>query len=308
MLSLLLGGALLAPAADPPRYVERGAQLEKLWSAGEFTEGPAEGPDGCVYFSDIGNRIMRFDPKTKETSAYRDPSGRSNGLKFDTRGRLIACEGANTGGRRRVSVTEPDGTLRTLADKFDGKAFNSPNDLCLDAHGRVYFSDPRYVGNEPRELDHESVYRIDPDGKVTRVVSDVKKPNGLVVSPDGKTLYVAESGSEAGSARQLLAYPLAADGTVGPKKVLHDFGNGRGIDGMTVTADGTIVATAGNGPAGGIYFFSPEGKQLGFLATPEDPNNCCLAGRDRKTLYITAGKSLYRVRLTVAGAPTAPAK
>ena len=299
--------ALLAPAVPPELpYVAPRSKIEKLWSEGEFTEGPAEGPDGCVYFSDIGNRIMKFDPKTGKTAVFRDPSGRSNGLKFDAKGRLVACEGANTGGGRRISVTEKDGTVKTLADKFDGKAFNSPNDLTLDGKGRVYFTDPRYVGDEKRELDHESVYRVDPDGKVTRIISDVTKPNGIVISPDGKTLYLAESNSDKKKPRELRAYPLKADGTVGEGKKLHDFGEERGIDGMTVTTDGTIVATAGKGKAGGIYFFSPEGKQLAFLPTPEDPNNCCFAGKDRKTLYITAGKSLYRVDLTLAGAPTVP--
>jgi len=305
MLPLLI--ALAAPAADPlPTFVAPGARLEKLWGDGEFTEGPAEGPDGCVYFSDIGNRIMRFDPMTGKTSTFRDPSGRSNGLKFDAKGRLIACEGANTGGNRRISITEKDGTVRTLADKFGGKRFNSPNDLTLDAKGRVYFSDPRYVGTEPRELDHESVYRVDPDGTVTRVTADVRKPNGLVISPDGKTLYVSDHNGEAAPARALVAYPLNADGAVGPRRVLHDFGKERGIDGMTVAADGTVVATAGAKAAGGVYFFAPDGKKLGFLPTPEDPNNCCFAGPDRRTLYVTAGKSLYRVTLTLAGAPAAP--
>ena len=115
--------------------VAEGAKLEKLWGEGEFTEGPAEGPDGCIYFSDIGNRIMKFDPKTGKTTAFRDPSGRSNGLKFDAKGRLVACEGANTGGGRRISITEKDGTVKTLADSFEGKRFNSPNDLTLDAQG-----------------------------------------------------------------------------------------------------------------------------------------------------------------------------
>lgn len=305
MLPLLI--ALAAPAADPlPTFVAPGARLEKLWGDGEFTEGPAEGPDGAIYFSDIGNRILRFDPKTGKTTAFRDPSGRSNGLKFDAKGRLIACEGANAGGNRRVSVTEKDGTVRTLADKYGGKRFNSPNDLTLDTKGRVYFSDPRYVGAEPRELDHESVYRIDPDGTVTRVTTDVRKPNGLVISPDGKTLYVSDHSGEAAQSRALVAYPLTADGSVGPRRVLHDFGKERGIDGMTVAADGTVVATAGAKAAGGIYFFDPDGKKLGFLPTPEDPNNCCFAGPDRRTLYVTAGKSLYRVTLTLAGAPAAP--
>lgn len=305
MLALVI--ALAAPAADPPRsFVAPNAALEKLWGDGEFTEGPAEGPDGCVYFSDIGNRIMRFDPKTKATSTFRDPSGRSNGLKFDAKGRLIACEGANTGGNRRISVTEKDGTVKTLADKFGGKRFNSPNDLTLDAKGRIYFSDPRYVGAEPRDLDHESVYRIDPDGTVTRVTTEVRKPNGLVISPDGKTLYVSDHSGDAGGSRALVAYPLNPDGTVGARRVLHDFGKERGIDGMTVAADGTIVATAGAKAAGGIYFFAPDGTKLGFLPTPEDPNNCCFAGPDRRTLYVTAGRSLYRVTLTLAGASPVP--
>src|SRR5437660_2997408 len=119
---------------------------------------------------------MQFDPASGKTIEYRTPSARANGLKFDAQGRLVACEGANTGGNRRVSITEKDGTVRTLADRWDGKRFNSPNDLCLDARGRVYFSDPRYVGSEPREIDTESVYRIDLDGKVTGVVADVQKP------------------------------------------------------------------------------------------------------------------------------------
>lgn len=273
------------------------ARLEKLWGEGSFTEGPTEGPDGCIYFSDIGNRIMKYDPRTGKTTVFRDPSGRSNGLKFDAQGRLIACEGANTGGGRRLSITEKDGTIRTLADKYQGKRFNSPNDLTLDRQGRIYFSDPRYVGEEPRELDHESVYRVDPDGTVTRVTQDTVKPNGLVLSPDGKTLYVAEHSDKPDGPRLLLAYPVRPDGTLGPRRVLYDFGRERGIDGMTVTPEGLLVAAAGAGDKGGIYFFSPDGKKLAFLPTPEAPSNCCLAGPDKRTLYITAGKSLYRIRL-----------
>lgn len=300
MFTLLL--ALAAPiAAEEKSFTAPDSKIEKLWGEGSFTEGPVEGPDGCVYFSDIGNRIMKFDPKTGKATEFRNPSGRANGLKFDAMGRLIACEGANTGGNRRVSITEKDGTVKTLADKFEGKAFNSPNDLTLDSKGRIYFSDPRYVGSEKRELDHDSVYRIDPDGKLTHLIKDVIKPNGLVISPDGKTLYVADHSGEPQLTRKLVAYPLNADGSVGARKELYDFGKERGIDGMTVATDGTVVATAGRGPAAGIYFFSPEGKKIGFLPTPEDPSNCCFAGADRKTLYVTAGKSLYRVKLTLVG-------
>src|SRR5437868_911110 len=128
-----------------------GAKWEKLWSEGEFTEGPAYGPDACVYFSDIGNRIMKFDPATGKTTEYRNPSGRANGLDFDKEGRLLAAEGANTGGQRRITRTEKDGKITVLADRWNGKKFNSPNDLISAPDGGVYFTDPRYVGDEPRE-------------------------------------------------------------------------------------------------------------------------------------------------------------
>lgn len=282
-------------------FLAPGAKLEKLWIEGEFTEGTIPAPDGTIYFSDIGNRIMRFDPKTGKTRVYRDPSGRSNGLAFDAKGRLIATEGANTGGSRRISITEADGKVRTLADQWMGKKFNSPNDLTVDGKGRVYFTDPRYVGKESREIDTESVYRVDTDGTVSRLITDVTKPNGIAIAPDEKTLYVAESNSDKDKPRQLLAYPLREDGSVGPKKVLYDFGADRGIDGMKVSAEGYIVATAGTKATAGISIFTPEGKKVGFIPVPEDPNNCCFGGPGSKTLYIAAGKSLYRIDVTLAG-------
>jgi gluconolactonase len=291
----------ISALADDAKFFPAEAKLEKLWGDGEFTEGPCLGPDGCIYFSDIGNRIMKFDPVTKKTSVFRDPSGRSNGLKFDKQGRLVACEGANTGGNRRISITDKDGNVKSLADKYNGKRFNSPNDLTLDSKGRVYFTDPRYVGDEKLELDTQSVYRIDADGKVTKIIIDVKKPNGIVLSPDEKTLYLAESNSDPKEARLLLAYPLKEDGTVGLSKKLYDFGADRGIDGMTVTTDGQIVATAGKDKTAGVSIFTPEGKKIGFLPTPEDPSNCCFGGKDLNTLYITAGKSLYRVETLMTG-------
>jgi gluconolactonase len=188
---LLIGSCVLSlvavpAAADNNQILPAGAKLEKLWSEGEFTEGPAYGPDGRIYVSDIGNRIMRYDPATGQTTVYREPSGRANVLDFDPQGRLVAAEGANTGGARRVSITEKDGTVRTLADRWKGKRFNSPNDVTIDFKGRVYFTDPRYVGDEPREIATESVYRVDPDGSVTQIITDVQRPNGIVLSPDMK--------------------------------------------------------------------------------------------------------------------------
>jgi gluconolactonase len=289
----------LNSVASADDIIPKDAKLEKLWSEGEFTEGPAHGPDGCIYFSDIGNRIMKFDPQANRTTEFRNPSGRANGLDFDPQGRLVACEGANTGGNRRISRTEKDGTVRVLADKWQGKRFNSPNDLTIDAKGRVYFTDPRYVGNEPRELDKESVYRIDADGTVTRIIADVTKPNGIILAPDMKTLYLAESHPKGD--RLLLAYPLKEDGSVGTKKVLHDFGADRGIDGMSIDIQGNLYATAGQGKTGGVHIFTAEGKKIGFIPTPETPTNCVFGGADRKMLYVTAGRSLYRVHLNAEG-------
>lgn len=279
--------------------VAEGSKVEKLWSKGEFTEGPAQGPDSCIYFSDIGNRIMKFDPATGKTTEFRKPSGRANGLDFDPKGRLIACEGANTGGNRRVTMTEKNGKIRVLAESWMGKRFNSPNDLTIDSQGRVFFTDPRYVGNEKRELDKESVYRIDTDGAVTRIIDHVKKPNGIILSPDMKWLYLAENDPK--GKRLLLKYPLNKDGSVGKHKVLHDFGKGRGIDGMAIDSKGNVYATAGRGDKAGVYVFSPEGNIITVIPTPESPSNCVFGGKDRKTLYITAGISLYRIKTKIPG-------
>jgi gluconolactonase len=247
---------------------------------------------------DIGNRIMRFDPATGRTTGYRDPSGRANGLDFDPEGRLVAAEGAN-GGNRRITRTERDGKITVLTDRWQGKRFNSPNDLTIDTRGRVYFTDPRYSGDEKREIDTESVYRIDPDGKVTQLITDVQKPNGIVLSPDMKTLYLADSNPRGN--RHLLAYPLRPGGGVGAKKLLHDFGKDRGIDGMCVDVDGNIYGAAGQGATAGVHVFSSKGEKLAFIPTPETPTNCVFAGDDRKTLYVTAGKSLYRIKLNARG-------
>lgn len=295
-------------------YVPEGTKLELLWAEGEFTEGPALAPDGSIIFSDIGNRLMRFDVKSGQTAVFRDPSGRANGLIFDQRGQLLACEGASSGGNRRISITTgisggKDGAVKTLADKYDGKRFNSPNDLAVDAHGRVYFTDPRYVGNDPREIDFEGVFLVATDGQVSLATRDVQKPNGILVSPDGKTVYVADN--NASGNRHLLSFVVQKDGTLAHKKVLYEFVGGRGIDGMTLDKHGNIYATAGTGDKAGIYVFSPVGNTLAFLATPGDPTNCEFGGGgDAKTLYITAalakptdkGKfGLYRAKLAKEG-------
>lgn len=294
---LLLPIVLLTLAGEPDAIIPPGAKLEKLWGEGSFTEGGALMGDGSILFSDIGDRIMKFDPKTGKTAAFRDPSGRANGMIYDPKGRLIVAEGANTGGHRRVTATDPDGTVHVLADTYQGKKFNSPNDVAVDAQGRVYVSDPRYVGKEPRELDFEAVFRIDPDGSVHKLETTATKPNGLAVSPDGKTLYIADNGSKR---RALLACDLDASGNVSNPRALLTFDDG-GIDGMTVTVDGLIVATKGKKDANGVTIFSPEGKTVGFIPVPDDTTNVEFGGDDRKTLYITAGVSLYRIKTNLTG-------
>lgn len=284
------------------------AKFEVVWGQGEFTEGPALGSDGLMYFSDIGNRIYRFDSKTKQTEVYRDPSGRSNGLIFDSDGRLYAAEGANSGGQRRITVTDDDGKVRVLADKYEGKRFNSPNDIAVDRKGNVYFTDPRYLGEEPRELDFEGVFIVSPKGEVRVATREAKKPNGIVLSPDGGSCYVSENNPD--GKRELLKFKVQPDGTLADKQSLHDFGTGRGIDGMTVDAVGNIYATAGTGEKAGIWVFDPAGQLLAWFATPGDPTNCEFGGGEEKNvLYVTTALSkekpivygLARISLLPAG-------
>lgn len=303
------------PSGDP-EILPAGARLEELWNEGEFTEGVAVGPDGAIYFSDITRdekpgRVLRFDVPTGKVSVFCPDSGKSNGLMFDRNGRLIAACGANHGKRALCEIT-PDGKVKVLVDRFQGKAFNAPNDLVIHPGGSMYFSDPRYLGPEPMELDHMSVYRYDADGSVRRVTTDITKPNGLVVSPDGGTLYVAETdngttqiveGQKTAPGRMTLnAFPILRDGSLGSKRVLVDFGKETGIDGMTVDVRGNIYAAVRSEARHGIVVYSPAGKERAYIPTQPLPTNCCFGrGKDARRLYITAGTGLYRIGLNVEG-------
>jgi len=307
-----------------PLFVKQPVKREAIVA---FTEGPAYHPTGNVYFTDIvNNRIMRRD-STGATHVFRTPSGRANGLLFDHLGRLMACEGGREGGNRRVTRTEHNGTVTVLADNFQGKKFNSPNDLAIDSKGRVYFSDPRYGGREDmQQIDAngkpiEGVYRIDTDGKVTRIIDhEVDRPNGILVSPGDKKLFVAGNVNDGpnnglGGARRLWRFDLNADGTVDKKsrKLLFDWGPDRGPDGMAMDQKGRLFVTAGfNVPKppvetskkykAGVYVISPEGELLGFIPVLEDMcTNCTFGDADLKTLYITAGHKLWSVRLDTPG-------
>ena len=182
------------------------AKLELLWSEGEFTEGPVAAGDGAILFSDIGDRILRLDPKTKAVTEFRAPSGKSNGLEFNAKGELVACEGAGAGGNRRISITDTSGKVRTLADRYRGKRFNSPNDLAIAASGDVNYPPPRSVGHDPRYLDFEGVFLANQTPPPRGAPRDVEKPNGIIVTPDGKTVYVSDNNSRADGNHQLVSF------------------------------------------------------------------------------------------------------
>jgi gluconolactonase len=266
-----------------------------------FAEGPAWDGAGLL-FSDIKNsRTMRYDPASGSTAAVREGTNEANGLMFDTAGRLYACEG----GGRRLTRYEPGGGTTVIAERFEGRRLNSPNDLAIDARGRIWFTDPRY-GDErgDMELDHESVFRLDPqpDGSWTirRMTFDTTRPNGLLISADQKTLYVAQSEYGEGKKRELRAYAIQDDERLGPYEVLHNFYPHRGIDGMCLDTDGNIIATAGwevSGPGPMIYVFAPNGRVLETHPVPSDrPTNCTFGGPKLSTLYVTTGSGdVFRV-------------
>lgn len=278
-------------------------QFERIDGPYTLTEGPAWDGSGLLY-TDIGNsRILRYDPKTKKSRVYRAGTNGCNGLMLDKQGRLYGCEQRS----RRIVRYEPDGTATVLADRFEGKRLNSPNDLAIDALGRIWFTDPRYGDDHAdRELDHDSVYRLDPpttpDGgwAIQRITFDTTRPNGLLITPDMRTLYVAQSDYATTSVRQLRAYPIDDNGTAGKPVVLHDFGPDRGIDGMCLDTQGDIVASTGwdrGGPGSSITVFSSTGTVLERHPTPVDrPTNCTFGGPDLRTLYVTTiGGWLFRV-------------
>jgi gluconolactonase len=266
-----------------------------------LTEGPAWDGDALLYTEITANTVWRYDPRSKQRSAFRKDTNGANGLYFDRTGRLFACEGAG----RRITMYEPGKPAVPVASDSGGKQFNEPNDLAIDSDGRIYFSDPNY-GGRPMLLDHESVWRADPyfggSWSVTRATFDTERPNGVLLSPDQKTLYVAESPRGPALRRQLRAYPVNNDGSLGDHQVLHDFGPYRGIDGMAMTIEGMIVATAGyrtGGPGPMIYVFAPSGRVISTHRTPpetDSPTNCTYAEEGLDVLYVTfATGHVYRV-------------
>jgi gluconolactonase len=288
-----------------------------------FLEGPAVDAEGNVFFSDIvGNRILTMNSRG-ETSVFRSDSGRANGNAFDAAGRLITCEGLGlgAGGRRRLVRTDlKTGETKVLTERYEGKRYNSPNDVCVDGQGRIWFTDPRYGDRADMELDVEGVYRIDPDGRVAQVIGQphVQKPNGIAVAPDGNTLYVADSNDAVDGNRKVWAWNIARSGELDGRRLLFDFAQGRGGDGIRTDCEGNVWIAAGiqtPRPPGevtdvppGIYVVSPHGKLLGRIPIPEDyVTNLAFGGRELKTLYVTAGTSIYQFPVAVSGYAAYPA-
>jgi len=329
LIPMTIGCILAADITAAPDIVPVGSKVElvartQAAQTTPFTEGPVY-REGYLYFTDTSNsrilrvRVDRPAPLPLPLEIFREPSGRANGLEFDAAGRLLACEGGGSGGGRRVTRTESGGALTPLAERYEGKRLNSPNDLTVDAKGRIYFTDPRYGNRDGLELDKESVYRIDSSGKLVRIITDVERPNGIAVSPDQQTLYVVDNNPSRGGARKVYAYALRADGSVGARRVLHNFGTGRGGDGMCLDRDGNAYITAGlNGGfspeqdssvKAGVYIISPQGKAVGFVPVPEDSvTNCTFGGPELKSLYITAGTALWRIDLNARGLAPRSAK
>jgi gluconolactonase len=325
-VTLFLCGLVSAQEA----IFEPGAKLKVEAAGGAGGEGPAWHPALGV-LSSGGGHIYWLDLDGK-SRILRKKAG-TNGLLFDIQGRLLACEPE----KRRVTRTElqikkmvrdkneitVSEKVTVLTDRYEGKRYNTPNDITLDSKGRIYFSDPRYGPRDDMEIRDdqgrtiEGVYRIDPDDKVTRVIGrEVDRANGVLVSADDRYLYVADNNNDTvGGARTLWRFDLKPDGNVdlASKKLIYDWGKGRGPDGVKQDKAGRLFVAAGlnkpNPPAepatdvkGGIYVLSPEGKLLAFLPVPTDEvTNCAFGGADRQTLYITGGGTLYSIRTAAPG-------
>lgn len=298
--------ALSCFSADVPRV--------EVATTAALLEGPASDRLGDVYFSDLANQRIWKLGADGVRSVYRERSNVAIGLLVDPQGRLIACEGGNfdgpgfkwTGTPRVTRTTLDTGEIEILADSFEGKPLVRPNDVTIDSMGRLYFTD----------MEDASVYRIDGPGKVARILAapDVASPNGIQVSPDDRTLYLVESGQGPSDRREIRGFDLLPDGSVRNPRTHYDFFPGRSADGMSIDVDGNLYASAGmNHLRGtsetlaaktGVYVISPAGRLLNLIPIPEDViTNNAFGGADMKTLYVTAGKTLYKVRTAVAGLP-----
>jgi gluconolactonase len=281
LLAMFVSGASIVSAGAST--VPWGA-AERVATGFQFTEGPVWSPDGFLLFSDVqGNRIVRWTAPD-ETTTFRQPSGNSNGLIFDSQGRLVACEHSN----RRVSRTELDGNIVTLADRYQGMRLNSPNDIAIKSDGSIYFTDPPYgISSGQQELPYNGVFRISqPRNELTLLSSDFDRPNGLAFSPDESKLYIADT-----SRGHIRVFDVEPDGTIQGGAVFVEVSS---PDGMKVDAKGRLYVASSTG----VRVFTANGETFGTIAVAEQPSNLCFGDADGKSLFVTARTSLYRVRLS----------
>ena len=281
--------------ADSLDQIVESSPAECLATGFVFTEGPLWHPDGYWLFVDVRREpgaIFRLNPGG-EPEIFREPSNGSNGLTFDLQGRLVMCEGDG----RQMSRREHDGAIVTLADRWEGKRLNRPNDVVCHSDGSIYFTNPGgRLDPAEREIDFSGVHRIAPDGIVTAVVTDIEYPNGLAFSPDESILYVTNTRDR----MYIAAYDVQPDGSVTGKRDFADMSSDEpdGVpDGMKVDSEGRVYCT---GP-GGCWVFDPDGQRLGIIRLPEIPANCAWGGPDNRTIFFTARTSVYTLRMTTMG-------
>jgi gluconolactonase len=289
-VSLFTLAALAAPAADPGDPVATGAKLEKLATGFKFTEGPAPDADGNVYFTDQPNDRIHIWGTDGKLSTFLEPCGRSNGLCFDKGGTLWACAD-DKNQLWKIDVKTKEKTV--VVKDYGGKLLNGPNDIWVRDDGSAFFTDPYYKRpywkRGPKEQDKEAVYFVTADGKLTRAAAgEIRQPNGIIGTPDGQTVYVADIG-----ANKTYAYEVEKDGGLKNRKLFCP----QGSDGMTIDAHGNVYFTLGRA----VSVYDKAGKKLKQIDVPEGTTNVCFGGKDMKTLFITAGTSLYSIRMRVKG-------
>ena len=295
MLLLIASAIMSTASAQPagPSVLAPGAKLEKLSGDFQFAEGATCDADGNVFFTDQpNNRIMKWSVDGK-LSTWKQPAGRANGMCFDAKGNLLACADEN----HELWSIAPDGTVTVVVHEFEGKWINAPNDVSAQPNGSLYFTDPFYDRNwwtnHVRPQDTEQVYHLSADRKsLKRVTTDLRKPNGIVGSPDGKTLYVADIG-----AGRTYAYDILPDGSLTNRTLRATMGS----DGMTVDTEGNLYLTGR-----GVFVWDKTGKQIEKIDVPENwCGNICFGGKDRQALFIAASKGFYTIRTKTKGANAA---
>lgn len=289
LLVFLLTGSSVFTESIQDDPVEQGARLEKLAGRFLFTEGPASDEKGNVYFTDQpNNRIMIWTVEGKLLT-FMQPCGRSNGLCFDSKGFLWACADE----KNEIWRISPDKKIEIMTGKYEGEPYNGPNDLWISPAGGIYFTDPFYKrdwwDHTSMPQKSQSVYFMSPDHKtIVRVTNDLTQPNGIVGTPDGKKLYIADIG-----ANKTWSYTINPDGSLINKTLFCEMGS----DGMTIDEKGNLFLTGA-----GVTIFDNGGKQIGHISVPENwTANVCFGGPDRKSLFITASKSLYMIRTRIKG-------